>query len=257
MIVVAVKLLIVLFFLIMFLRRPAVTWGVGLLTVSTALLLDALLGSFNRDDVLAEMGFFFYIIAGTLFAGAAFWLFGVLNPYLPGRNPDAASSAAARATPQRPPAVPDGYDRQMLYAEIHERFTLDDVYDLLFDLNINTLDVMSPGQTTDDLIGSIMDAAEREGKTAELALAVERILTPPLPEHLPRADRLSPDSPRTVVRHYVLANCDWNDLVRLSDHLGIDWEQLDGTNKHTKTRSLLEYLYHRDRIEELLATLQG
>ena len=48
MILVILKLLVVLFFLIMFIRRPRVAWGIGLLTVTTAVLLDTLLGTFNR-----------------------------------------------------------------------------------------------------------------------------------------------------------------------------------------------------------------
>ena len=48
------KLLIVLIFLVKFLRRPSVVWGIGLLTVTTAVLLDTLLGTFDRDALLAE-----------------------------------------------------------------------------------------------------------------------------------------------------------------------------------------------------------
>ena len=51
------KLLVVLVFLAKFLRRPSLVWGIGLLTVTTAVLLDTLLGTFDRDALLAEMGF--------------------------------------------------------------------------------------------------------------------------------------------------------------------------------------------------------
>lgn len=57
MILVILKLLVVLFFLIMFIRRPSAVWGIGLLTVTTAALLDTLLGTFNREEMLAELGF--------------------------------------------------------------------------------------------------------------------------------------------------------------------------------------------------------
>ena len=60
------KLLIVAVFLVMFLRKPTLTWGVGLLCVTTAVLLDTLLGTFDTMALLAEMGFFFYVIAGVL-----------------------------------------------------------------------------------------------------------------------------------------------------------------------------------------------
>ena len=78
------KLLIVLIFLVKFLRRPSVVWGIGLLTVTTAVLLDTLLGTFDRDALLGELGFFFYIIAGALLAGSAAWFWGVVRPWLPG-----------------------------------------------------------------------------------------------------------------------------------------------------------------------------
>nr|MBP6016896.1 hypothetical protein [Promineifilum sp.] len=97
MILVILKLLVVLTFLIMFIRRPSVVWGIGLLTVTTAVLLDTLLGTFNRDELLAELGFFFYVISGMLLAGAAAWLWGMVRPRVPG---DAAAS-----TPQAAPAV--------------------------------------------------------------------------------------------------------------------------------------------------------
>lgn len=66
---IVLKLLVVLVFLIMFIRRPTVVWGIGLLTVTTAALLDTLLGTFNREQLLGEMGFFFYVISGALLAG--------------------------------------------------------------------------------------------------------------------------------------------------------------------------------------------
>ena len=74
---VVLKLLVVLLFLVRFLRRPSVVWGIGLLTVTTAVLLDTLLGTFDRDALLAELGFFFYVIAGALLAGAAAWVVGL------------------------------------------------------------------------------------------------------------------------------------------------------------------------------------
>ncbi|MCO5180917.1 MAG: hypothetical protein M9896_12815, partial [Candidatus Promineofilum sp.] len=95
MILVILKLLVVLIFLIMFIRRPSVVWGIGLLTVTTAVLLDTLLGTFNRDELLAELGFFFYVISGVLLAGAAAWFWGVVRPWLPGD----ASAPTTQPTP--------------------------------------------------------------------------------------------------------------------------------------------------------------
>ena len=91
------KLAIIIIFLIMFLRRPSVTWGIGLLTVTSAVFLDALLGTFNGEALRAELGFFYFVIAGTLFGGAAVWLWGTLLPFI---NP--IRSIPSFTSPARP-----------------------------------------------------------------------------------------------------------------------------------------------------------
>ncbi len=284
MILVILKLLVVLIFLIMFIRRPTVVWGIGLLTVTTAVLLDTLLGTFNREQLLADLGFFFYVISGVLLAGAATWFWGLVRPWL-GRDetPIAAAPslpAAVRATaavaavappppkpaPKLPPALPPdhvdqfaaaGYDRQMLYEEVRQRFSHADLRDLMFDLEINELDVATVGQSMDELIVGVMDAADRDGNASTVSLAVERILTPPPAEHLPRLEKLSADSPRTVIRHYLLAHYSVEQLQQFAADLGIDWEQLPAGDKKDKTRELLLYLYRRNRLGDLLQAMRA
>lgn len=282
MIVLILKLLVVLVFLVMFLRRPSVTWGVGLLTVTSAVLLDTLLGTFNRDDLLAQLGFFYYVIAGLIFAGAAFWLWGLLRPTMsdmvpaigPKRRPapppaTAVASATVpvitRAVPPSGPATleddPDpysaaGYDRQMLHDQIYERFGPEDLADLIFDLELNEVDVMPPGAGIEATTSNILDAAKREEKVAALALAIERILTPPPAEHLPRLEKLSVDSPRPVWRYYLLANTDLAQLQSWVTALGIDWEQLPQSSKRTLARELLLYVDRRGRLGDLLAEMR-
>lgn len=281
---IVLKLLVVLVFLIMFIRRPTVVWGIGLLTVTTAALLDTLLGTFNREELLAELGFFFYVISGALLAGAATWFWGLARPWLardatpvPAPPPQAApptlttTVAAAPAPPPKPaPKLPPplpadhvdqfaaaGYDRQMLYEEVRQRFSHADLRDLMFDLEINELDVATVGQSMDELIVGVMDAADRAGNASTVALAVERILTPPPPEHLPRLEKLSAESPRTVIRHYLLAHYSVEQLQQFAADLGIDWEQLAAGDKKDKTRDLLLYLYRRNRIADLLQAMRA
>lgn len=281
MILVILKLLVVLFFLIMFIRRPSAVWGIGLLTVTTAVLLDTLLGTFNREELLAELGFFFYVISGVLLAGAATWFWGISRPWVAGGkpSPDAPSAggmasvplAATRTNtppapaPKLPPPLPAdhvdhyaeaGYDRQMLFEEIHRRFSRADLSDLMFDLGINELDVATVGQSMDDLIVRVMDEADNSGNASTVALAVERVLTPPPAEHLPRLEKLTVDSPRTVIRHYLLAHYSVEQLQQLATSLDVDWEQLEGADKKAKTRALLLYLYRRNRIDALLETMR-
>lgn len=287
MILVILKLLVVLAFLIMFIRRPSVVWGIGLLTVSTAVLLDTVLGTFDREEMLAELGFFFYVIAGVLVAGAATWFWGVVRPLLPGGTflpaaqpaPAVTSAPTARTAtaqpvqelppapaPKLPPPLPTnhvddfeqaGYDRQMLFEEIRSRFSRDDLSDLMFDLEVNELDVTTVGQTMEELIVRVMDAADLDGKASTVGLAVERILTPPPPKNLPRLGKLTAESPRTVIRHYLLAHYSVEQLQELATGLDVDWEQLEGSDKKAKTRALLSYLYRRGRISDLLDAMRA
>jgi hypothetical protein len=263
------KILVVLFFLIMFLRRPSWTWGVGLLTVSTAVLLDTILGTFDPEQIIAQLGFFFYVLSGSIGAGAAFWLLSLLRPYLPLQLVSETKDIPALSPPStahhnnQPPALTPAtdesgaaFDRQLIYEEIHHRFGREDVFDLMFDLDIHENDVMSVSANMPQLIINIMEWTAQNGQTGALALAVERILTPPDPATLPRLEKISADSPPTILRHYLLAHYNLETLQTLSAHLNIDWEQLNAGNKKTKVRDLLQHLYRRNRIDELIEWIQ-
>lgn len=259
-IILILKLLLVVAALIFFLRRPNVIWGIGLLSVTTAVLLDTLLGTFNREAVLADLGFFFYIISGVLFAGATLWAWGILWPLLgvptnpvPIKSMDDETAVKAEKKARTSSAA---FDRQMLYDEIRQRLGREDVLDLIFDLGLNENDVMTPGQDMNQLIINIMDQTEESGQSGALALAVERILTPPPPENLPRLEKIDAASPATILRHYLLAHFNLEQMQQMTVDLGIDWDELDAGSKKTKTRSLLLYLYRRNRIHDLIAYLR-
>ena len=253
------KLLVVLFFLVMFLRGQRVVWGIGLVTVTTALLLDAFLGTFG-DSLRSQLGFFFYVIAGGLFAGAAAWLWGLLRP-LVGGAPAAAGVVTRFAPVDVPEELPErsggdpyagtAFDRQMLFEQIRYRFGPDDILDLIFDLGLNENDIIAPFQPASAAIVPIMDAAEEAGKSTDLALAVERILTPPPSDHLPRLEKLSADSPPTVLRHVLLAEYELRDVQRLARRLGVDPALLGG-EKRVAVRNLLLYADRRSRLGELV-----
>ena len=254
-------------FLFMFWRRPSTKWGVGLLTVTSAVLLDTFLGTFNREEMMAQFGFFFYVISGLLIGGAAYWLFSVLGPLQIALAPrsELAMGTAVPPTPTPPAPSPDSvkfapgtdeqgtaFDRQMIYEEIRDRLGREDVLDLLFDLSIQDNEVMNLQQNMQDLIINLMNLTAERGQTGQLALAVERILTPPAPESLPRLEKISLESPPTILRHYLLAHYDLEKLQKTAVALGIDWEQLAVTSKKSKVRDLLHYLYRRNRIDELV-----
>lgn len=260
------KLVLVAIFLVMFIRRPSPAWGVGLLTVTTAVLLDTLFGTLNRDLIEGDLGFFYFVIAGLLVGGAAFWLLGVLWPLLPGWPgrqtapvaPAAVEPVAEAPTERTPPGgLVDGVDRQLLYDTVRTRFGREDVYDLMYDMGIRENSVIEPGATLDDVLINVLDKAEQSGQTAALALAVERILTPPPPEHLPRLEKLSPDSPPAVLRQYLLAHYSLDELANLAANLGVDWDMLEGTGKQARARNLLLYVARRDRTAVLVDQLQS
>lgn len=266
-----VKFVVMAAFLFMFWRRPSVTWGVGLLTVTTAVLLDTFLGTFNREDVLGQFGFFYYIVVGLLIGGAAFWL---VNLVWPGGLPLSASgegTAVSRtiAPPITQPTVGSiqftpgtddtgtAFDRQMIYEEMRDRLGREDVLDVMFDLGIQENEVMNLQQEMHQLIINIMDLTAERGQTGALALTVERILSPPPPESLPRLEKISLESPPTILRHYLLAHYDLEKLQKTAVTLGIDWEQLAVTSKKSKVRDLLHYLYRRNRMDELIDLMQA
>jgi hypothetical protein len=259
------KLLVVVIFLIMFLRRPTLTWGVGLLCVTTAVLLDTFLGTFDTMQLLAELGFFFYVIAGILVGGMAVWAWGVLRPV---RQSAATAGSPITTTPVLMPnqpapetAVPaqsdTTYDRQMLYEEIQSRFGLEDIFDLIFDLGINENDVMPLNNDPNQLIVNIIGLAESSGQTGDLALAVERILTPIPADALPRLEKIDVNSPPTILRHYLIANYDTWQLQEMAVQLEIDWDDLDAGGKKSKVRNLLLYLYRRNRIDDLIKLMKA
>jgi hypothetical protein len=257
-------------FLFMFWRRPSRNWGVGLLTVTSAVLLDTFLGTFNRDEMLAQFGFFFYVIAGLLIGGAAYWLFSLFQPVQmlvqPGRGAEAAATTPLPTAPSNSTAVHfspgtdetgTAFDRQMIFEEIRDRLSRDDVLDLLFDLGIRDNEVMTLQQDMHQLIINLMELTAQRGQTGHLALAVERILTPPAPETLPRLEKISLESPPTILRHYLLAHYDLEKLQKTAVTLGIDWEQLTVTSKKSRVRDLLLYLYRRNRVDELIELMQA
>jgi hypothetical protein len=259
------KLIIVVAFLVLFLRRPTIANAIGLLAVTLAVLLDTFLGTFNREQLLGDLGFFFYIIAGFLFAGAALWMWMMLRPLVgqPAERVSGGIPMVVRAAPAAMPVPPGrtreelGLDRQMLYDQIRQRFGREDVLDLMFDLEIPESEVMGLGldQNLSQLVINIMDAAEQQGKGQHLALAVERILTPPPPEHLPRLEKLTVESPPTVLRQFLLAHYNLSQLEEIATDLGIDWETLGAGSKKERVRALLQYLYRRNRIGELIDRL--
>ena len=169
-----VKLLIVIFFLVMFLRGSKVVWGIGLLTVSTAFVLDTIWSTFGREEILADVGFFFYVLTGGLFAGAAIWLWSLLRKHIYAGVPAEGNSAA---TPRQieltiagdsAPAQGDGaYGAgQELFEQIRFSLGPEDVRDLIFDLQLNENDVLAPQQEMTHTVTRLVNLAQQQEKMA-------------------------------------------------------------------------------------------
>lgn len=258
-----IKAIIVLFFLGMFLRRTNWVWGIGLLTMTTAVLLDTFLSTFDRAQTVADLGFFAYAIDGMLVGGMAVWAWGLLRPLTALPIAKAIARPASSLDPSTPiPAapltIPDSEipDYELL-KKTYRNLRWQDMRDLLFDAQINENDVMpATGQTTNQLIINSINYAEQKGKTAEYEVALDRIINPIPPENLPRVDKINADSPPTVLRHYLLAHFTLAELEQMAVALNLDWEQLEMGSKKTKVRSLLVELGRNGRLSDLIPLLQ-
>ncbi len=259
------RFVVVIFFFFMFFRRPNLAWGIGLLTVTTAILLDAFVTILGGAEAVAALGFFRSVLQGALFGGAAVWLWSVFRPLTAtgvaataaAGGPSSASQPAPAAASRLRSQPGTVFDRQQMYDQLRRRFGREDVLDLIFDLGLNENDLIGLDTDVNQVITRLIDLAEAQGLTGALALAVERILTPPAPTSLPRLEKLSADAPPTILRHYLLAHYDLDGLQTAAAKLDIDWEQLNAGSKQTRVRSLLLYLYRRNRVSELIALMQA
>ena len=261
------KLLLVLFFLYKFIRSGRVVWAIGLLTVTTALLLDTFIGTLGGETTREQLGFFYEVLRGGLFAGAALWLFGLLRPQTFATTPapqpvsatpfvpPSANEPAWNNTPADPENQP-AVDRQMLYNQIRYRLSPDELLDTMFDIGINENDVLNPNQEMAQIIVHYMDVAEKQGKLGDLALAVERILTEFPAESLPRLEKLTVDSPPTVLRHFLVAHYTLEQLLQMAQQLGMQGDIQAYGGKRTLARQMLLYLYRRNRLLDLLDLMQ-
>jgi hypothetical protein len=259
------KVIIVIFFLLMFLRSNKIVWGIGLLTVTSAILLDAFLGTFGREEMLTELGFFYYVIIGSLFSGATFWLWGLFRPlttFVATTDNDAevkTEPGQTRLFEGTPPSEPlqTTTGRQDLSDKIRYRLGPDDILDLIFDMTWAENEVIAFDRDTDQLIQRIIRRADQRDQTDKLAFVVERILAPISDITLPRLDKLSANTPRPTLRHYLLATYTLGDLRDLTDKLEVDWELLAGDSKKGKIRALLLYFIRRNRLEELIKVMKA
>ena len=255
----------------MFYQRSNFTWAVGFLTVTTAVLLNVLWVVFRLDDVSDSVGFWLQVVGGLVFGGAAIWLFGLLRPHMGdgfipasggsqsqlgsassngsgsgSNNPDIESLLSERAVSMRNET--SEYDRQLLFDQIMQNLSNEDVKDLMFDLEMAENEVVAPMRNMNQTIHNIIDLAAEREQTSDLALAVERILTPVPPDHFPRLSRISVDTPATILRRYLLTFYDLTTLQEISEELDIDWERLGIGSKQQKVRNLLLRLRRSNRL---------
>lgn len=258
------KVLFVVGFLIYFFRRPSIVAAIGLLTAATAVLLDTILGTFDRAALIEQLGFFFYLLTGLIAGGAAIWLAAVTRPLWGEQVLLQTTVTEIKAQPlvrrqlinQNEAHTDSPIDRQMLYDDMRTRLGYDDLFDLMYDLEIYENDMMRLPQDVNELLIRLMDYCQEHGMNHQLALAVERIITPPPPDHMPRLSKITADSPPTIIRHFLLANYRFADLQRIAEALLIDWEQLDRHNKKVFIRNLLRHVERHNQMPQLIQTMR-
>jgi hypothetical protein len=260
------KIVTVAFFLIMFLRSDKVVWGVGLLTVTSAILLDTFLGTFGREEMIQQLGFFFYILAGALFAGATFWLWGVLRPYAKSKPDDHLQDDSPEPVANTPIEIvsstePSEHNSEeveypAIFENIRDRFSSDQIADLAFDMGYFSELESASRQNNHELLLLIVDKAANEDRIEDLNLAVDRIESPIPPEHLPRIEKLQPSSPPTVLRQYVVGNYTSPELEQFAIDLGFDWTSLEDETLHAQARGLLLFAEIRGRKDDLIDLLR-
>ena len=251
-----VRLTVVLFFLVMFLRRPNHAWAVGLLASCGVVLLDVLRGR----GLLTEAGFLASFFSGVVAAAAFFWLTSLAErvrgtpiPSLHSHDPRLLRMAGGDV----PQSVADfSYDRKQLYDQIRTNLSGDDVFDLIHDLELNENDVINPALDMPQIIVRIIDLAEKQGKAGVLAHTVERILTPLPAENLPRLERLSAETPAHLLRQFLVANYNLEQLQTIATKIGVNWEELGSDSKKSRVRRLLWQLRRRNQLSNLFKVLQ-
>ena len=256
------KTLLIVFFLVMFLRTNKPAWGIGLLTVTSAILLDTFLGTLGREEMLEELGYFFYIIAGALFAGAAMWLWAIMKEivFTPNKAKEADDTSKITDSLRDDLNSPreDVIDnRRQIIDRLRFDLSHDDLLDLIFDLGWSDEDLDDLQGENDQFINRLIGLAEDRGQLENLKLASKRIITPIPPENLPRLEKLKQDSPPTLLRHYLIANYSLIELEQMIKELDVDDDFNKGKLKNSNVRYLLSDLYQKNRIGALIELMQA
>jgi len=258
------KSALVLIFLVAFLRRTNRIWATGLVTVATAFLIDAFSASLGLDFLREQIGYFGYVVAGLLFAGALYWLLGLLLPALTSALITTGSPRFASGKRQVPViswlrSSFDGdtaVDRQMLFDQLRHRIGPDDFRDLIFDLELNENEILGSEGNLLSSIMRLMELAEANGQMGTLADACERLLAPPDLSDRSRLAALDERSPRHQVRMTMLQSLDQSALRRLAGELEIDWDALPGAGSKPKLREMLLHAIRHGDFSSLLEQLQ-
>ncbi|MEM7798948.1 MAG: hypothetical protein AAF633_07160 [Chloroflexota bacterium] len=287
----AIQIIIFLLFLYQFLRGSKLIWGVGLISVGSAILLNIIFNTVDREALQTTLGFWLPLMNGLIFSGVAFWLFGVLQERLfpqtgyffqnsgVGRSAEPYQEQKSRFNFQPDTEFDQSqtgpseellsrravgmqnevseYDQKLLFNQIYQNLSFMDIFDLIFDLEMVENQVLSPDRNMITTINNIMDLAYDRDQMSDLALAVERILTPVPPDHFPRLSRITVDSPPTILRRYLLTFYSLEDLKEIADRLEIDWERLGIESKQQKVRNLLLHIMRRKRLGEFIEVLQS
>lgn len=207
-------------------------------------------------QLLTDIGYLGYAIGGLLAAGVFLWLIELLKP-----STETTTLPSFRST-ARPPANPSSsrkdnaaFDRQLIFEQIRDNLGVDDVLDLIFDLDLKENNVINPAQAMPHNIMAILDQAEVNNQMAQVAMSVERILTPIQPDHLPLREHISAETPPHLLRQFLILNYTTAELATVAAEIGIDWLGLGSDAKKSRIRRLLLHTKRRGLLEKLLSQI--
>lgn len=228
--------------------------------MTSAILLDTFLGTLGRDEMIAELGFFLYVIAGALVAGTTLWMWAVLRDFVskPGIS-ESTSGLSDDEQPREADDLVDGreHDQEEVFQELLSEASHEDLMDLIFDLGWSLNDLKPNLDKGEDIVTVIVSRALDRNQMENLRVAIGHLREPLPAENLPRTMRLKPNTPPMILRHYILQHLTLDQIDQMARELPVDFSDHQDHLKRMRTRQLLWMLIEQQRLASLIDMIQN